>query len=95
MEKSFHDGSLDISMVEDVEILISQLHPSMLPVLHVNTKEGCQLRICMIGGNITFSDSSYKKKIINCNDLNHVTGDTIGICHESKENSNICEEPKG
>ena len=56
MEKSYHDGMLDISLVEDIEVKISQLHPSLLPVLHVNTKKGCVLRICMIMGEITIED---------------------------------------
>ena len=56
MKKSYHDGMLDISLVEDIQVKISQLHPNMLPVLHVNTRKGCVLRICMIRGEIIIED---------------------------------------
>lgn len=43
---------LDITGAEDIEISLSN-GPSDTLVLHVNTKDGCRLRICKIKGKVT------------------------------------------
>jgi hypothetical protein len=44
-------GMLDITGCEDVQIQVTESHDGNL-VLHVNTKDGCVLRICKITGEV-------------------------------------------
>jgi hypothetical protein len=96
--KSFHDGMMDVTHCLDIEITVSQLGPNMKPVLHVNTKDGCLFRVCMIMGQITIKDSTSREKVIDINEIEYFSPNTVTIRDENNEQNNknvLPEEPQG